>query len=1654
MDKLHCILFALFSLSLTAELHGLVISEIHYRPPEGEHLEFVEVSNDAPSPEDISGYSFVEGIVFTFPPGTVLEAGGVLVVCANVDAVRAVYGIENAVGNFVGRLDNGGERLTIANHAGRVIQSLRYNDQGKWPVGPDGTGHTLVLKRVHLDASEPENWTSSPELGGSPGQRNFPEPAEPVYEETVVVDTGEEWRYRKGTAPFSDPPLDWTTEDFDDSDWLLGPSSFGFGYPDQATELDDMLVDTQTNYTTLALRKRIVLTDQEIDGPGQLRLGIRYDDGFCAFINGTEFASSFCRVVEWDAVIRDLHEALTEEFFHIDAALLKPGENVLAVFGVNRIDFNFRLEPRVTHRVRVYEDEIVEFRGDFNELFRGDGSGDSWVELFNAGDTTLDLGGLLVTEDPARVDSYVIPDGTTLGPKEFLVLRESETSLRLSTETVQLFLLDRVDRVVSAAAFDRVISPAIPPDAYSEARYPDGADSLWVTDEPTPGAPNVVTRVTDIVINEIFYHPPEDRAGEFIELYHRGAGGVIDLSGFRFDRGISYTFPEGSSLAPGEYLVLSEDPELLRNHYGLGGVHRYEGVLANGGENIRLVDRLGNLVDEVRYWDGGRWSSWADGRGASLELIDPAQDNDFASAWDASDESDKAAWERLSYAVPRYKRGPAESELHIFLAKRGICHIDDVSITRPALDGSSILDIGAEWRYRKGTAAFSDPPLAWIDREFDDNEWLVGATPIGVRFLGLNTRLGDMRGNYTSVAARKTFLMTQELLDSPEEIFFGITFDDGFCAYLNGVELARENCPDDVTWDATATAERFGEEEVLAIPKELLMVGENLLAVVVFNRGIANNDFLLSPRVALRAGNGPNVIPNPGFETDTASWSIDGTHIDSHRTTDDSQSGDACLRLIAAGKGDNVCNRIETDTSPSLFETGYDVSLWTRWQRGSSLLILHGTFAPGPPEWRTTFDFPTRNLATNSLGARLRMTVPRNLGTPGEENSVRARLRAETGSDNLGPVIAEVRHLPFSPDAEEPVHVIARVADADGVAAVRVVFTDDIKSGEFEESSLFDDGAHDDGDPGDGVYGGQIPGFSASKRIVFFVEAEDTEQAVRAFPRNAPEKTLVYMVEGPVPETVQIVMDDRSREALALRPLFSNRLLDGTLMYRNDDVYYNVELRYRGSPWARGVRNSYRVRFPKDQRFHRGRKEINFSNRDIFDGIWSVLIARNSTHATPAPAFDYHYVTARFDGESMGAPMMWETMGRDFLEKWYGQEAGEEFVCLKAKGRTQYDQCNFLGWDGASSRHMDGSSESYRFYWNHAIHQIRDNWEPWIRFTEVMDPLHTSDEDFDRRVFDVVDVEGFLRVLGPRITMRAGDALFVSGGHNGYAVWIPERGWGLSPIDMGANPSPFSSLTDLTEVSDIGVARMLQSAPVRRMHYRLLLEYANGYWSDLVWPFLDALEEDPNAPGDASFKGRIAGSSASIKQRLAPLADIEFLITTNSGMDFETEDISVELQGQAGIEVATLVFTINDSESRPLDVRWDPELVTEWIGAVDLDAKTNVIEVFGFDSEGNVLDTAQIVVVTSGSPIPPFIRGDVREDGRINISDAIAVLLHLFRGESLRCRDAADVNDDGLIQIDDVLAILEYVFLGGQQPEAPFPTAGRDTTEDDLGCEG
>jgi hypothetical protein len=83
-----------------------------------------------------------------------------------------------------------------------------------------------------------------------------------------------------------------------------------------------------------------------------------------------------------------------------------------------------------------------------------------------------------------------------------------------------------------------------------------------------------------------------------------------------------------------------------------------------------------------------------------------------------------------------------------------------------------------------------------------------------------------------------------------------------------------------------------------------------------------------------------------------------------------------------------------------------------------------------------------------------------------------------------------------------------------------------------------------------------------------------------------------------------------------------------------------------------------------------------------------------------------------------------------------------------------------------------------------------------------------------------------------------------------------------------------------------------------------------------------------------------------------------------------------------------------------------------------------------------------------------FIRGDANRDGRVNVSDAVAVLEHLFRGNLMSCLDAGDFDDDGDVNITDAVNILGYLFQPGPRAPVPppFESAGFDPTPDALDC--
>lgn len=140
-----------------------------------------------------------------------------------------------------------------------------------------------------------------------------------------------------------------------------------------------------------------------------------------------------------------------------------------------------------------------------------------------------------------------------------------------------------------------------------------------------------------LVITEIMYNPPEsgNDSLEYIEIYNN-SGSAVDMTGYSFDQGVDFTFPQ--FIIEGEgYVVVAVDSIALANVLGISNAFQWSsGALSNGGEDIILIDAQSNIVDVVDYENGGDWPSDANGEGASLELCDVNRDNNDGNNWKAS----------------------------------------------------------------------------------------------------------------------------------------------------------------------------------------------------------------------------------------------------------------------------------------------------------------------------------------------------------------------------------------------------------------------------------------------------------------------------------------------------------------------------------------------------------------------------------------------------------------------------------------------------------------------------------------------------------------------------------------------------------------------------------------------------------------------------------------------------------------------------------------------------------------------------------------------------------------------------------------------------------------------------------------------------------
>ena len=140
-----------------ANATNLVISELYYNEPgSAEENEFIELTNISNNEIDLSNLTFTAGLTYTFPLDTTLSPGDRLTIGTN---------------DFAGSLDNGGEKITLTDASGTVIESFTFDDTPPWPQASDGEGFSLVRisPSSQLDPNLPSSWRTSTTAGGNPG---------------------------------------------------------------------------------------------------------------------------------------------------------------------------------------------------------------------------------------------------------------------------------------------------------------------------------------------------------------------------------------------------------------------------------------------------------------------------------------------------------------------------------------------------------------------------------------------------------------------------------------------------------------------------------------------------------------------------------------------------------------------------------------------------------------------------------------------------------------------------------------------------------------------------------------------------------------------------------------------------------------------------------------------------------------------------------------------------------------------------------------------------------------------------------------------------------------------------------------------------------------------------------------------------------------------------------------------------------------------------------------------------------------------------------------------------------------------------------------------------------------------------------------------
>ena len=1335
-----------------------------------------------------------------------------------------------------------------------------------------------------------------------------------------------------------------------------------------------------------------------------------------------------------------------------------------------------------------------------------DNTGGEFLELFNSGETVVDLTGWTISD--AIV--FVFPDGTTIDPGGFLVVaREPEEAKSFyGVDVIGPYegrLNNAGDNIVIKDAGEAEIDVVVYDD---DSPWPSEADgggpslelvdpasdnnlgSSWAVGQPfTPGAQNapVDPESGDVVISEIMYKPlrtearrkfdrvnqgpyteqGDDEYGEFVEIYNRGEE-TVDLSGWAFTEGIKYQFPDGTALEAGAYFVVAAAPDFLMGRQGIENVGGpFNLSLRNGGERVTLRDQDGNLMDTLRYNDKFPWPTSPDEFGASLELISPLDDNSTAANWRTSEaefftaiilgefNEEDAGWQFVEVV------GTARnSRLILYVDGPGEWLVDEVEV-RPVDGGDNVLENGH----------FNENDEGWSKRgRHRDSFWTNEDARAGGGCEHLvSTGSGStsanvgitMRGIPTPSPHRITFWAkyltgTQTLKLKVVGLQTEVSVSPARILYDLAGDWSDEKNPDG-PWEY-----RDGDDDRIGLLRENWMAGDLGAGQKAWSTG---DDSIPgwcrstgnAPEADFPAGrvgtHGPSRVTwdAPGLGQVTISG---GTYLLRHAGGD--QRWELSLNDKVISGGELISGAMEVNSgNPSPFSSGAGGGEALTFQVSAGDVVALDIRAKADQGndfvgVDLEIDFRSGKHPDPPFGGAI------GFGTPGLANSIM--------SDRLPPFVEDLQHFPDQPTGEDMVTVSARVSGSTEIAKVELERIHLIarNSVPLETVEMFDDGAHNDGEAGDGLYAVQVEPERALSMVLYWVRAEDSEGLVTQFPYDSePSPTQGYFhynneINSGI-TVFHLFMSQKDLQRLADNPrddtyLNANLVIDDRRPGKESGpvAYPNIGARRRG----RGSRL-----LPNHQFKFKFNRANLYDNNRVLDTMLNIPLLQRLGFV----AFDVAGI---------------DNLESEVVRLYLNGRFWHPYVVFEVPNSTWASKHGYGGGTEAyKARSVETTSESKNSdLYHNKLETDLDFWGAWNKKMRSLEPpshireLTNAVNDLtEAQLLPWVDANIDLRQVLVRYEFNILFNIDDFAGHNFY-LFRPEGGkWKMLGYDydsLGRGATLPLNYTDGTTGSpgwqrNKFFMRVNRNPTLRRIHHLTMQDaLLNLATSAKITPAFTA--EMQRARGTPELSNAIQRATAQLSSQRRNMARFLTRGRQLPGADHVPtidppggeygEPITVTLTAAEGF---LAVYTLDGT---------DPRLSTSkmvYRDPIGIAQPTVTLRVAGLQDDDpedpsfnrglwTDLGEAQYELDVEA---PVFLRGDFNLDGSVTTTDVVQLLFHLFRSRQAKCRVAGDANNDNALNISDAIYVVDYLFGRGSPPSAPFPNAGVDPEGvQPLGC--